>query len=314
MIQYANNVSFDKEKLESIVKKVVPINNIFIKMNFCKSRKEIENAFNDKIYIEYFYQFLILKLIFKLKLQIKNQQDLNNILNHYTNFKMNIVSDQDLKIYQKIFGLIQAEYIMRKYNCFIISYIKIKNCDDNSILSQSIKFFEEFVKNLDEESPAFFKLLEINSKFGYYKDCPIYNFNLLNVDDIKNHLFELIPEIIFFFNSQTKTKAFSFSMTGQIAINEKYLFAQYEKMDLIHNYSENKKENAQNISMILSRYLIHEDCGHTKFRNKTNINKNTKSPIKCVVKGTIKQLTYVLDKNKADDLIKIFPEKKKWYK
>ena len=115
MIQYANNVSFDKEKLESIVKKVVPINNIFIKMNFCKSRKEIENHFNDKIYIEYFYQFLILKLIFKLKLQIKNQQDLNNILNHYTNFKMNIVSDQDLKIYQKIFGLIQAEYIMRKY-------------------------------------------------------------------------------------------------------------------------------------------------------------------------------------------------------
>ena len=62
--------------------------------------------------------------------------------------------------------------------------------------------------------------------------------------------------------------------------------------------------------MILSRYLIHEDCGHIKFRSKFNINNKIKSPFKCVVKGAIKQLTYILDKNKADDLIEIFPEKK----
>jgi hypothetical protein len=308
--EFANNDAFDNKKLELIVKDVVPINKQFIRMNFCKSMKDIENSFNDKEYIEYFHQFLILKLILKLKHQIKDQQHLKNILIKYNDFKVNIVSDKDLKIYQKIFGLIQAEYIMRKYNCYNIWYIKIKYCDENSILGQSIAFFKEFIKNLDEESPVFFKLLEINSKFGYYKDTPIYNFNLLNVDDVKNHLFELIPEIIFFFNAETKTKAFSFSMTGQIAINEKYLFGQYEKMDLIHNYNENKKENAQNISMTLSRYIIHEDCGHTKYRNKSNINNKNKSPIKCVVKGAIKQLTYIYDNNNSDDLIKIFPGKK----
>jgi hypothetical protein len=310
LIEFSNKDVFDKKKLELIVRDVVPINNKFIRMNFCKSIKDIENSFDDKAYIEYFYQFLILKLILKLKLQIKDQQHLKNILTKYNDFKVNIVLDKDLATYQKIFGLIQAEYIMRKYNCYSISYIKIKYCDENSILGQSITFFKEFINNLDEESPVFFKLLEINSKFGYYTDTPIYNFNLLNVDDIKNHLIELIPEIIFFFNAETKTKAFSFSMTGQIAINEKYLFNQYERMDLIHNYNENKKENAQNLSMTLSRYIIHEDCGHTKFKNKSNINNKNTSPIKCVVKGAIKQLTYIYDNNNSDDLIKIFPGKK----
>ena len=262
---------FDGNTLELELKKIVPINNEFNKMNFCQSKIVLEKAFDDEVYIEFIYRLMILKLLLKLLHKIENQQNFKNIINKYDDFKRNIISDKDLKRYQKIFGLIQANYIIRKYNCFNISYIKRSCCKEKSILFQSIKFYQNFVDNLDEESPVFFKLLEINSKFGYHNDTPIYTFNLLNANDIKMHLSELIPDVIFFFNSDLKTKAFSFSMTGQIAINENCLFQYYEKMDLIQNYDENRSENAQNISMTLSRYLIHEECGHTKFRNKLEI-------------------------------------------
>ena len=310
IIESANDDIFDKENLNSAFTEIVPINNEFNKMNFCKSKIVLDYAFDDDVYIEFMYRFLIVKLLLKLLPKIKNQQEMKNIISKYDDFKQNIISDKDLKKYQKIFGLIQANYIMRKYNCFQISYIKRNGCEKKSIFFQSIKFYQNFVNNLDEESPAFFKLLEINSKYGYYEKTPVYNFNLLNVEDIKKHLLELIPDVIFLFNSDTNTKAFSFSMTGQIAVNEKYLFEKYEKMDLIHNYDEKKSVNAQNIAMILSRYLIHEECGHTKFRDKSDNNCKIKSPIKCVVNGSIKKLTHLTDKNDTNDLIKIFPVNK----
>ena len=103
-----------------------------------------------------------------------------------------------MKIYQKIFGLIQYYYISRKYDCWNTYYIKIKEAKDQSILSKAILFYKKFIENIDEESPVFFKLLEINSKFGYLNDKPIYNLSLLNDQDIKEHLLELVPEVIFF--------------------------------------------------------------------------------------------------------------------
>ena len=82
-------------------------------------------------------------------------------------------------------------------------------------------------------------------------------------------------------------------------------------MNLINNYDKKDKYNAENISMTIARYFLHEKSGYFKFRNKSNINKNTNSPINCISEGKIKRLTYFGDKKESDDLIKIFSVDKK---
>ena len=296
---------FEADDLQSIAKKKISINNHFNKLEFHKSKSELEKAFNDEKYVEFFYQILVHKLLICIK--FKDSEHLKEVLNNFHQFKVKLDSDKELHIYQKVFGLIQYNYIYRKYNCSNTIYIKTKDAKKNSIIYQALEFFKGFISNLDEDSPAFFKLLEINSKYGYSNESAIYNFSLLNVEDIKEHLTELIPEVIYFFEQDTSTKAFVFSMTGTLGINKKYLFQNYKEMNLIENYDEKEKENAENISMIIARYLMHEECGHSKFRNKSGIKTGVSSPIKCISKGKIKILTNLSNKEESDDLIKIFP-------
>ena len=277
---------FGVDDLQSIAKEKKPINNYFNKLEFHKSKSELEKAINDEKYVEFFYQILVHKLLICIK--FKDSKHLKEVIDNFHQFKIKLDSDKDLKIYEKVFGLIQYNYIYRKYNCFNTTYIKIKDAKKNSIIYQALEFFKGFISNLDEDSPVFFKLLEINSKFGYFNESAIYNFNLLNVEDIKEHLTELIPEVIYFFEQDTSTKAFIFSMTGTLGINKKYLFQNCEEMNLIENYDENDKDNAENIAMIIARYLMHEECGHSKFRNKSGIKTGVTSPIKCISEGKIK--------------------------
>ena len=259
-----------------------------------------------KKYIEFFFQLLVHKYLINQSDKIKKVEDLKSVLNNFKKFKTKLSKDKDLKTYQKIFGLIQYNYISIKYDCWNTYYIKIKEIEENSILNQAIQFYKNFISDLEEESPVFFKLLEINSKYGYFQNSQIYNFSLLNLQDIKEHFLELIPEVIYFFDCDCKIKSFVFSMTGELAINEKLLFEKYDKMSLIKNYEVKDKCNAENISMTIARYLLHEECGHSKYRNKSDIKRGIKSPIKCISEGKIKTMTYICDKNKSSDLIKIF--------
>ena len=272
----------------------------------------MEQSLNDQSYFDFCYYLLAHKFLTKDLEQINNIADLNNAIDNFQQFKCKIEVDPDLKIYQKIFGLIQYNYIFRKYNCINTYYLKIKNAKKGSVLELCIEFLKGFISNLNEDSPIFFKLLEINSKFGYFENKPIYNFSLLNVEDIKEHITELIPDVLYFYNCKSDTKAFSFSMTGEVAINENHLFQKYEKMNLIEDFDVKNKDNAENIAMTLARELMHEDFGHSKFRNKSCItNTGNKSPTKCISKGKIKKLTYIGDNIKSEDLIKIFPKDKK---
>ena len=203
-----------------------------------------------------------------------------------------------MKIYQKIFGLIIYNYILRKYNCYNTYYIKRKDAKENSAFNNAINFLNSFINELNEESPAFFKFLEIINQYGYFKDSIAYNFNLLNVYDIKEHLRDILPDIIFIFNADCSTKSFSFSQTGVIAINSFYLFQNYEEINLLKNYDKNKKSNVENISMILSFLLLHELCGYTKYRNEENFNNQETSPNIYFSKGKIKTLTDTGNKNR----------------
>ena len=74
-------------------------------------------------------------------------------------------------------------------------------------------------------------------------------------------------------------------------------------MDLTTRFTADKVLNAHNLAMTISRLLLHEVGGHSKFRNKADNNIN--SPIKCVSGGKIKTMTYLANEENSDDLIKI---------
>jgi hypothetical protein len=307
--QIIDSLNIKTETISNIIEatqKQKSVNNEFNKINFCKSKQELENVFDKKEYIDFFYQILVIKLLIKKPKYLESKESFKNALNKFNEFKEKINLDEDLKIYQKIFGLIIYNYILRKYNCFNTYYIKRKDAKENSVFNHAINFLNSFINELNEESPAFFKLLEINNQYGYFKDSIAYNFNLFNVNDIKEHLREILPDIIFIFNSNCSTKSFSFSQTGSIAINSFYLFQNYEEINLLKNYEKNKNSNVENISMLLSRLLLHELYGHTKYRSKANIKNQETSPIICFSKGKIKALTHIGNKARSKNLIKIF--------
>lgn len=56
-------------------------------------------------------------------------------------------------------------------------------------------------------------------------------------------------------------------MTGDICINEFYLFNKYEKMDLTTKFFADKEVNAYNLAKSIGRYLLHEE-GSKKYLNK----------------------------------------------
>ena len=100
-------------------------------------------------------------------------------------------------------------------------------------------------------------------------------------------------------------------MTGELAINTKHLFDKYQPMNLLKNYDEKFRTNADNIAMTIARELMHEECGHSKWRNKSGIDTGIKSPTKCVSEGKIKRLTYISNPDQSNDLMKILSVNKK---
>ena len=157
--QLQKNESFNVNILKSTSHAVIQIIKEFNKLNLQKSKSELEITFNDEKYIEFFFQLLIHKYLIKKYDKINKAEDLSHAINKFKIFKTKLSEDKDLKIYQKIFGLIQYFYISRKYNCWNTYYIKVKEAKDKSILNKAIIFYKKFIENIDEESPVFFKLL-----------------------------------------------------------------------------------------------------------------------------------------------------------
>jgi len=58
-----------------------------------------------------------------------------------------------------------------------INYIIMSKKEENSILDFVEKFFQGYINNLSEDSKIFFKLLELNSGFGYHKG-KIFHFSI----------------------------------------------------------------------------------------------------------------------------------------
>ena len=169
----------------------------------------------------------------------------------------------------------------------------------------------EYINNKNENSPSFFKLIEINSGIGFYKGEKIFSFDMIDLPELKKPLKETIPSVICFYSlDDIDNKSFTYPAIVGVYINEEKLFKGYQKFSVDKNFFAEKQIEVKNISMKLSLSLKHECFGHIKFQIHSYFNKKkiSQTPKKCFDDKKLKSLVSI-NKTIRDDTINVLPEK-----
>ena len=182
------------------------------------------------------------------------------------------MSDKNLLIFEKILlslnytGLLNEIKSCEKFKKLNFRYIKVAQADENSSIKLAKKFLDDFIDDLNEKSPSFFHLIEINSGYGYSGKNKMFSFDMISLHDLKNHLIANIPTVIGFFNLDNNVRAVTNVISGSVSINEKKLFGDTEIIDIDKNISKEKEYQIKNIAMKIAEELMHESFGHKKFQ------------------------------------------------
>ena len=125
--------------------------------------KILENQFNDEKYIDFIYKIILFKSINSMIVSKNNPiEELQKLFQNLLINKNNILNDKQLRIHEKIFLLMDIDYLeMILDKDSIIKYINMKTIEKNSPLYYAKIFLEDFIDKLDSDSPFYFPLLSI---------------------------------------------------------------------------------------------------------------------------------------------------------
>lgn len=143
---------------------------------------------------------------------------------------------------------------------------------ENSILDKVVKFFNNYIEGINENSVIYENLLLIDGGHGYYNKERVYTYDLTNLKMIKNHLKDIFPKVLVFCYIENDEVAFTTPEFQGIVINEFHLLKNYKEVKGIKNIDYNNpyclsfNEEMQNdIAMNIVLDLMHEVNGHKKF-------------------------------------------------
>ena len=245
-----------------------------IGFNLNTSKSYLDEYFkNYPVELEIIYKYMIFYIFCSGKIKYSNNQYLfQKTIDEIKRFYNKIVAETKIKIYEKIMLIIKISFLYFKcmntedLDKININYYIVSECEVNSIIDKAIKFFKDFASDLKEESKVFPYLLNIDSGLGYYKEELVYTFDMTNLNTIKNHLQELIPNILLFYCLADGQYANINKDITCIAINAYYLFKEYSKKDIIlDKFIENDEDNSNDIAINIFINLLHECMGHKKF-------------------------------------------------
>ena len=138
----------------------------------------------------------------------KNKKFFHKIVDEYEKHYKQILSNNKLNIYEKILLFSKISRILfhcetlNSLNKINIKYFIVSECKENTIIGKAKKLYDDFVKNLTEDSKVFPYLLNLDSGTGYYENEMVYTFDMTNLELMKFHLSEICPKIIVFYNYQ----------------------------------------------------------------------------------------------------------------
>ena len=234
---------------------------------------------NEEKYIEFIYKIILITIVYEKCKKIQKYdkkkeisiKELRQIHIKLLRNKMNICLDKNLEIYEKVFLLMffyhNLNYEEQKECNYLIKYLHVDKIAENSPLKLSLKFLDEFIDNLDYDSPFFYPLLSIDGGMYSYKytskegkkslHVNTYGIDMYSLEIIKNHLKNLIPNIIVI-EDDGDADAQTNCLIGILSIDIKELL-KYGIKDI-----DKKNENNRHHGFILSRLLLHELYGHKK--------------------------------------------------
>ena len=251
------------------------LTNNIIQRKYLYSNKILEEELNSGNYFDFIFKILSL-ILFEEKYSEgdeKNNYGINDfkiIYNKLIENKKKLESDNLLKIYEKIFLLIDvytSEFIyMDNKEDYIINYLHINNFEAESPLLYAYAFLYDFIKDLDYNSNFYYPLLSIDSGLyeyffkEYKKYISTFGFNMLSLDKIKDHLKDMIPSYIIISKKLLKDdeNARTNPLNGNIILNiNQFGFINIDKNQPDENISKH-------YAFIISKILIHEFFGHKK--------------------------------------------------
>ena len=149
---------------------------------------------------------------------------------------------------------------------YIIQYFHKNRIENNSPLFYAYEFLPKFIEDLDYDSNFYYPLLSIDSglyKYNLIKKnsiefISIYGFNMFSLNDIKNHLKNMIPDVIIYSEYVKKDNARTNPINGNVILNIK----QFEKINIDKN--ELDVFISKHYGFIISKILIHEFFRHKK--------------------------------------------------
>lgn len=220
------------------------------------------------------------------------------------NFLYNsLIKDENLNELDKIellrtLILFFQKTLFAKNIIFQISYINLEQINKNNPYFKAITLLKDIISKIDEDSRLFEAFLyfdsgiiqnylekENNKEFIYkdvfgqyvnykYEDFRTeYGLSILNANEIKDHLLNLLPKSIIRLESNIKFRAYYESRTKIMIINELIMFKKsILALDKIYN-SDESDEYVIPIAM----EILHEMMDHGKIR--LNDNNYIKSPI-----------------------------------
>ena len=257
-------------------------------------KKEVENEKKEKIQEiekeEIANISILLVLSFVIDLNEKYEKEILKIKDIKTNIKDKLLL---IKAYNKKF----IESIRARCNINFIETLNIETENTSHAYIRAIKFIRNIIEKLEEKSRLFEIFLYLDSdKFEnilinniqhietikdhlgqgriieYNKNPTEYGINMLNIDEVKTHLLNLIPKYIIRICTEMKFNATYDQESKIMFLNEQQLFK--VSSDRLSKFFKNKNVNKIYV-LPLAMEILHELFGHGKLRF---IDNKTRSP------------------------------------
>ena len=226
-----------------------------------ETKKILEKQLDKEEYLDFFYKVIIFCYAFKKK----NSKNLGELIYKFDKNYNRIKNDKNIKIYEKILLLKNIYKCDNLETEETLNYYNINQIDKNSPLFIALDFLKSFIKDLDYNSTFYYPLMCLDSgtfNILYRKDklyvLSTYGLNMYDIETIKNHLFNLLPNIVIISNSMDNDDyCKNYEGIGLITLNAKIFGNNLDK-------SIEDKNIRNNRSFILAYNLFHEIFGHNK--------------------------------------------------
>lgn len=247
-----------------------------IDINFSQDKNILKEEFNTK---EHYYLMYLYFVWYSIKSSFLNEKyncqipfiDLFNFLNQIYELYL---KDQDLLVHEKIISFYShtcfffEKNSIEKYKSSNLNLIKKKEIKDKSVYGLSYSFLNKFILELNIKSHLFFPLLMLDCGIYYLRGKPIYGFNRESIANLKQNLFNLLPDIFFEYSDEVNEvkmeNGFNYKSYGMVFLNIFSLLKNFHKSPVKDEYNNSNVRLFKHHAMLVSKELMHECFAHNK--------------------------------------------------